>query len=131
MDDDLVAKPQREMLSECLPAKEHALQTTIVVSQIEVDMPRRRATHIADFTFQPEILIQGVGFERLSEEADECSNREKSGGHARSLRPIPRRISGEPYSTGCPLPTRIASTTPARSAAISFMIFIASIMPIV
>jgi hypothetical protein len=36
--------------------------------------------------------------------------------------------SGSPYSTGSPFSTRIALTTPARSASIWFIIFIASMM---
>ena len=131
MNDDLVAESQRVVLAERLPAKKDALQAPVVITQAEVNVPSRRATQVADFTFQPEILVKRVRFERLAEEADECSDREKPRGHPRSLRPTPRRISGEPYSTGCPLPTRMASTTPARSAAISFMIFIASMMPMV
>jgi hypothetical protein len=131
MDDDEVADFQGMMLAERLTAKQDAFQAPVVVSQAEVDVSRRRATQIADFAFEPEVRIQGVRFERLAEKADKCSDREQPGSHARSLRPAPRRIRGEPYSTGCPLPTRIASTMPARSAVISFMIFIASMMPIV
>ena len=57
----------------------HTLQTAIVVSQIEVDVPRRRATHIAHFAFEPEIRIERVRFERLPKEADECSDRQQPG----------------------------------------------------
>ena len=46
----------------------------------------------------------------------------------RQRRRQPMITKGWPYSTACPFSARIALTTPARSASISFISFIASIM---
>src|SRR4029078_6569218 len=62
MHDNLVAKSQRVMLTKRLSTKHHTLQAAIVVSQIEVDVSGRRATHIAHFAFEPEISIERVRF---------------------------------------------------------------------
>ena len=45
MNDDLVAESQRVVLAERLPAKKDALQAPVVITQAEVNVPSRRATH--------------------------------------------------------------------------------------
>jgi len=60
MNDDLVAESHGVMLAERLTPKQDALQTPILISQTEVDVPGRRAAQIADFAFKPEIMIKRV-----------------------------------------------------------------------
>ena len=58
MNDDLVAESQWWCWRSACPRKRTHL-APVVITQAEVDVSSRRATHIADFTFQPEILIEG------------------------------------------------------------------------
>ena len=105
MNDDLVAESQRVMLAERLPAKQDALQAPVVVTQAEVDVPAdERLTSLTSPSSQRS--AERVRFERLAEEADECL-RPGEAWRSSAIAPTnPKAHQREPYSTGCPLPTR-------------------------
>src|SRR4051812_27120521 len=129
MDRDLGTKLWQLVLSQCITPEQHALERAVLVAHIEVVVTGRRATKIADLTFQPEIGVQWVGLEQFTKEEDKRTDRQDVRRHAVVAIPKLSRMSGVPYSTACPLSTNNVSTIPDRSAAISFMIFMASMMP--
>jgi hypothetical protein len=85
---------------------------------------------LRDFAFDPDVGKHVIQLEKFLDVRGEKANFENAGGHFAKLYAGTSRMSGEPYSTAWAFATSNSFTTPARSAEISFMIFMASIMPI-